>query len=132
VESGEASIKAGSSSRGGVMDKVKMEGVREYAESYVPELIQCEGRYRVRAINEGGHNCTEIDLADLLTWLWRHRPQLVFDAIPPENREVHIDPSDGKWPKFVEGKTYTLNAKGDYSRMIAGEEPAHDAGDKHV
>lgn len=44
-----------------------LRGVREYAEGLPVELILNEtGRLVVRAFNEAGHNCVEIDLHDLL------------------------------------------------------------------
>ncbi len=48
-----------------------MDGVREYSEKFPVELrIDDESRRLViRAINEAGHNCVDIDLCDLLGWL---------------------------------------------------------------
>jgi hypothetical protein len=55
---------------------VVMDGVREHGEGFPVELddggAEEEPRPIIRAFNEGGHNSTEIDLLDLLTWLHRH------------------------------------------------------------
>lgn len=62
---------------------VEMEGVREYAEGLPVELLRDKetGRPLIRAFNEAGHNCTEIDLLDLLAWLGRSPT-----PPPPETR----------------------------------------------
>lgn len=54
-----------------------MVGVREYAEGGSPEFGQRgDGRKVIRAYNEGGHACTEVDLEDLLEWLGtNYKPQ---------------------------------------------------------
>jgi hypothetical protein len=70
--------------------KIQMEGVREYAEDYAVHLVETDGYYvspnaprpgagrlAVRALNEGGHNCTEVDLLDLIAWLKANRPELL-------------------------------------------------------
>ena len=69
-----------------------MTGVSEYAEGFEVELVQTNGRYKhgvqdseregsgrwvVRAKNEGGYNCTEVDILDLVDWLRQHRPDLL-------------------------------------------------------
>ena len=64
-----------------------MEGVREYAEDD-PVTLEFEGpkdfskipeggRWVVRARNEGGFNCTQVDVLDLLKWLRENRPDLL-------------------------------------------------------
>lgn len=64
----------------------KMKGVAEYAEGFDVELI--ERRYQIaartnrtvlilRAYNEGGHNCVEIDLIDIVLWIKENRPELI-------------------------------------------------------
>lgn len=52
-----------------------MEGVREYCEGFPVELgLDDEtGRLIIRATNEGGANCTDIDLDDLIMWLFNTR-----------------------------------------------------------
>ena len=70
--------------------KIEMEGVREYAE-YMPvrlikrhpcymEHYESEQRWVIDAVNEGGHNGTEVDLVDLLRWLKENRPELLEDV----------------------------------------------------
>ena len=55
---------------------VVMEGVREYAEGFDVALMRTdEGRIVIQAENEGGCNCTRVDLVDLLKWLTE---QVVF------------------------------------------------------
>lgn len=56
-----------------------MAGVREYSADYPVELREDEdnGRLVIRAINEGGHNVTHVDLLDLLAWLRSRRPDLL-------------------------------------------------------
>lgn len=74
------------------------EDIREYCEGYAVEVTKIDAdasvasaadlgahppngmRWIVRAFNEGHHNSTEIDLVDLLTWLRRHRPELLESA----------------------------------------------------
>lgn len=53
---------------------VELEGVREHGEGFPVELRTDEdsGRIVIRAINEGGHNTTHVDLLDLIEWLKRY------------------------------------------------------------
>lgn len=65
----------------------KMGSVREYAEGLGVDLErddkpndkywQGSGRWVVTATNEGGYNCTQVDLGDLVTWLKANRPDLL-------------------------------------------------------
>lgn len=49
-----------------------LDGVREYAEGWPVKLMTNDmGRLVVIAVNEGGQNCVEIDLSDLLAELER-------------------------------------------------------------
>lgn len=48
-----------------------LSGVREYNEEYPVVLGLCNNRQCVIALNEGGYNCTVIDLEDLLNSLDR-------------------------------------------------------------
>lgn len=69
---------------------MKMEGVTEYCEGFDVELIQTSGTYSgsgahqegagrwvIRATNEGGHDCTEVDVVQLIAWLRANRPDLL-------------------------------------------------------
>lgn len=91
-------------------------GVREYAEGYLVSLgrrstdigaqraRQIYGadvagrwvddglRWVVSALNEGGMNGTEVDLFDLLTWLAKHRPELLVAC------GLRVDPGPGPEP----------------------------------
>jgi hypothetical protein len=51
----------------------EMEGVREHSERFPVELRRESrtGRLVIRALNEDGHNATDVDLFDLLDWLSR-------------------------------------------------------------
>lgn len=48
-----------------------MAGVREHDEGFPVELCRDEKTERlvIRAFNEGGNNCTSVDLLDLVAWL---------------------------------------------------------------
>lgn len=51
-----------------------MVGVREYVEGHSTrgpnvEMRRSNSRLVVQAYNEGGYNCTQVDLFDLLDWL---------------------------------------------------------------
>lgn len=59
------------------MKAKKMHGAREYAEEFPVELDKHEGRYIVRAFNEGGCDLTEVDLFDLLEWIKKNKPELL-------------------------------------------------------
>lgn len=55
------------------MKEFIMEGVREHAEEYPVSLRVTEkGRIGIYAMNEGGYNCTVVDLLDLLEWVKVH------------------------------------------------------------
>lgn len=56
-----------------------LEGVREYAEEYPVKIgyDQDEHRIVIKAINEGGYNCTLVDLIDLIDWIKKNRPELI-------------------------------------------------------
>lgn len=57
---------------------MKMDGVSEYAEGYDVELLlNDEGILVIRALNEGGYNCTEVDLIQLINWLKQEHPDLL-------------------------------------------------------
>jgi len=42
--------------------------IREYAEGMAVEIITRNGRVVIKAYNEAGFNCTEVDLLDVLEW----------------------------------------------------------------
>ena len=54
-----------------------MQGVKEYAENMDVELQHVDGRYVIYAQNEAGHNCTMVDLIDVLLWVHKHLPTLI-------------------------------------------------------
>ena len=70
-----------------------MDGVTEYCEGLPVHLAKTSGTYTdpttpsetwlghgrlcVQAQNEGGHNCTQVDLIELLVWFRRHQPDLL-------------------------------------------------------
>lgn len=57
---------------------VEMSGVREYAEGYPVRLCAMDNaRLAIEARNQGGYDCTHVDLCDLLKWLQDNRPELL-------------------------------------------------------
>ena len=68
-------------------DEIVMEGVTEYGENYPVKLVTTTNYYSavssivVLAKNEGGHNCTEVDLRQLLSWVAANRPDLYMDPV---------------------------------------------------
>jgi hypothetical protein len=70
---------------------VLMSGVTEYVEGYEVRLVETTGAYfsgrdgtrpgrgrlAIMALNEGGHNCTEVDLLEVLAWVKANRPDLM-------------------------------------------------------
>jgi hypothetical protein len=56
-----------------------MEGVREYGDGQAVELWLDGGTGRavIRALNEGGYACTDIDFVDMLDWLAARVPGAV-------------------------------------------------------
>ena len=69
-----------------------MNGVTEYAEGYEVQLVETTGTYvgdkpetewpgrgrlAIKALNEAGHNCTEVDLLEVLAWVKANRPDLM-------------------------------------------------------
>jgi hypothetical protein len=54
-----------------------MKGVREYAEKMDVELQYVDDRYVIYAVNEGGHNCTMVDLLDVLEWVHKTLPTMI-------------------------------------------------------
>ena len=64
--------------------KQEMDGVREYAEDFPVELMMDAdvNRLVIYARNEGGHNCTCVDLLDLLAWIQKHRADLLTGEWP--------------------------------------------------
>lgn len=70
-------------------DEVIMTEIREYAEEYpvqirlLKEVSEIKGfnkglgRYVIIAENEGGYNCTSVDLLDVLEWVKKHKPELL-------------------------------------------------------
>ena len=49
----------------------EMKGVRQYGNSDPVELWRDDesGRLVIKAFNEGGYSCTDVDLWDLINWL---------------------------------------------------------------
>jgi hypothetical protein len=60
-------------------DGTLMDGVTEYTEGYGVRLVETTGAGRlvVNALNEAGHNCTAVDLLELLAWVKANRPDLM-------------------------------------------------------
>jgi len=49
--------------------------IREYAEGFNVHM-DIEGM-KIRAWNEGGYNCTAVDLGDVIKWLKENKPELL-------------------------------------------------------
>lgn len=61
-------------------DAIPMIGVRTYSnEDYLVRLEVNPYNYRflIRAINEGGHNSTTVDLIDVIRWVKNNKPELL-------------------------------------------------------
>ena len=54
-----------------------MEGVTEHGEGLEVTLEGYFGREVIVASNQGGHDCTLVDLHQLITWLKANRPELL-------------------------------------------------------
>ena len=64
--------------------RIVMKGVREYCEEMDVALSRTtEGRLVIEARNEGGYNCTQVDLEDLLDWLRKNCAVLSEYAVRP-------------------------------------------------
>lgn len=50
-----------------------MREIEEHDRIFHPELNEGEKRLVVRAWNQGGHDCTEVDLADIIAWVKENR-----------------------------------------------------------
>jgi hypothetical protein len=61
-----------------------MYSVREYEEGDVVSLDSTGDRMTVTAINEHGHNCTSVDLLDLIAWLRQVHPEILVDPSSSE------------------------------------------------
>jgi membrane protease subunit (stomatin/prohibitin family) len=53
--------------------------IREYGEKAPVKIIENKDNHRlvIRAYNEGGYNCTTVDLIDVIEWVKKHRPDLL-------------------------------------------------------
>jgi hypothetical protein len=51
--------------------------IREYVEREPVEIKERDGRLIIEALNEGGHNGTEVDLMDVIKWVEVNRPDLI-------------------------------------------------------
>jgi len=62
-----------------VSTPIVLQGVTEYAEGDSVELDELDnGRLVIKAYNsEGGRDCTEVDLIELLHWIKLNRPDLL-------------------------------------------------------
>ena len=60
-------------------EKIVIEA-EEYSESYPVRLGIASGNLVVLAINEGGYNCTAVDLRQLLRWVAKNAPELLEEA----------------------------------------------------
>lgn len=66
-----------------------MLNVREYAEGLQVRLAVNGGRWTIYALNECGHNGTEIDLLDVIDWVKTNRPELMIRAATSTRADGH-------------------------------------------
>jgi hypothetical protein len=64
---------------------MKAMAIREYGEGRPVEIVRRDGnpgkkRWVVRAANQGGFDCTEVDILDLLAYLKEERPGLLVES----------------------------------------------------
>ena len=56
--------------------------IREYAEEMgVTIFIRDDGRLIINAANEGGFNCTQVDLQDVIDWVSENKPEMLEPLI---------------------------------------------------
>ena len=53
---------------------ITTDSIREYAEGLPVKIHSHEGRLVIEATNQGGYDCTLVDLQDVLDWVREHRP----------------------------------------------------------
>jgi hypothetical protein len=62
----------------GVKRCVEMEGVDEYIDGSQVELTRNNlGHLVIEASNEGGYNCTQVNILQLIQWLKTNRPEIL-------------------------------------------------------
>jgi len=66
-----------------VLTPMDMEGVREYGDNESVYITTVNDRRVIEAQNQGGHDCTQVDLEDVLRWTAKHLPSLYANAAPP-------------------------------------------------
>ena len=90
-------------------ETVVLDGVAEYSEGHDVKLVHASnGRLVVQAFNEAGCNCTQIDLIQMIEWLWNHRrglmnqlktyepcclPPVRFEDLKKEARDAERNPA---------------------------------------
>lgn len=60
-----------------IQEKTVDTGIREYAEGIVVEIGPRKDRLCVIAYNEAGCCQTNVDLLDVISWVRKHRPELM-------------------------------------------------------
>jgi len=53
--------------------------IREYAEEISVGIIHHKERLVIQAINQGGHDCTYVDLVDVINFVKRNMPELLME-----------------------------------------------------
>ena len=51
--------------------------VREYNEGMAVEIDTLDDRWIIIARNEAGYNSTQVDMVDLIEWLYRYMPEVI-------------------------------------------------------
>ena len=58
-------------------EKMSVEGAGTYTSGKPEPEWPGRGRLAIKALNEAGYNCTEVDLLELLAWVKANRPDLM-------------------------------------------------------
>jgi len=62
------------------MAEVRETNIREYAEEEEVIVTEHGDRLVVKSYNEGGYNCTEVDLLDIIDWVKANMPELLKET----------------------------------------------------
>jgi len=57
--------------------KYGMTGVKEYTEKEPVHCVRYGNQWCIEAINEGGHNCTLVNVKQVVNWVKANRPDLL-------------------------------------------------------
>lgn len=72
-------------------------GIREYCENMTVSIIEPntdhndENRYIIVALNEAGHNSTNVDLLDVIEWVKKIKPELLQDELEEKIEAARLE-----------------------------------------